>query len=220
MNVIPMPSLARALRAVMRFASDDATRPHLCGARLVARGALLEVQATDGHRLAIVRLMPVHDGELDMHSFTLPTESIKALLPWLAMATRDARIQDVSPTTTLVAEDDYADFSHGDAKLRVATRVDSYPELEKIVPAEPGSGIGQGPLRIGLNAKYMSDAAACFKILGPGGRVAPLMNVCFPTAAREPMRMEAGNLADGVASAVVVVMPVLGPSEPAEAVAP
>lgn len=59
------PTLARALAATTYAMSTDETRPHLCALLIERRCGALHLVATDGHRLALVR---VPDGGPD---FTL-----------------------------------------------------------------------------------------------------------------------------------------------------
>ena len=109
--------LSAPLAAMLPVVSNDASKQVLCGVHVVADGATLHMEATDGHRLAM-RTMPATAAAMDL---VIPSRT-------LAM---------VRQPVTVATDGHHAVFGLADGTEIISTIVNgTYPNAKALVPGE------------------------------------------------------------------------------------
>jgi hypothetical protein len=203
------------LRALLAHASEDETRPHVCGVGFFPqKGAAC---ATDGHRLALLEC----DEKSDVAAFIVSRATLEAAMKACPAkgaigvsrerltvheaAALGPALSTIAPTMTLA----------------VPPVLASFPPYEHIIPGDYRGNADREPAPcFGVNARYLADvalcAAACEKIKGtsktlhephlvfypPTGyldpmiaTVGPWLVLLMPAREREPQALHEARLA-------------------------
>lgn len=163
--------LRRAIRSVIRAASDDETRPHLCAVRLSAAGNTLRVDATNSHWLARYELPCEHAGDLfEAVSLTLLSARLAshALKAWCTRSVLDDR----SEAVTLTVHEDCVVLTVASQRASVdglAIEIEPWPENYERVVRQALDALERPPSGdawVGIDSAYLTAIVECFETAG------------------------------------------------------
>lgn len=167
MTTIDIP--ITALRAAMLFAAKQDVRYYLNGLHIVLKGdGTGEIQATDGHRAIVIRLLYVPAVSL---SVIIPATLVETLLKAKGCKKANYAFLDI-PANEKNNRD--APFTlreplYSGAAVAGQTIDGVFPDMQKVVPKKCSNEIAQ------YNWQYMADCQDAAEILtGSGGEGAPV----------------------------------------------
>ena len=140
---LPAPSLASALRQVVRAASGDDARPLLTGVLIAPEGSGVRLVATDSYRLAL-RDIEGSDAFSDTSQILVPARALAELqrLSGLGSSAKggdgtDPDSDGASGTTVGLSIGDHdVTFTVGDVKVSTRLLDGTYPDYRQLIPAE------------------------------------------------------------------------------------
>ncbi len=140
---LPAPSLASALRQVVRAASGDDARPLLTGVLIAPEGNGVRLVATDSYRLAL-RDIDGSDAFSDTSQILVPARALAELqrLSGLGSSAKGGDGTDVDSegakgaTVGLSIGDHDVTFTVGDVKVSTRLLDGTYPDYRQLIPAE------------------------------------------------------------------------------------
>ena len=116
--------LKSAMQAVQFAVSTEETRYYLCGIHIHTDGDKLKFVATDGHRLALSRIVkPEMTGEMP-GGVILPRKAVSDVLKML----------DVADTVVVSLSESRARFEFGFCTLETKLIDGSFPDYERVIP--------------------------------------------------------------------------------------
>lgn len=145
MESVDAPALSAAISGVLHAASNDSSREHLCGVRLIPEGKSLRAVAVDGHRMALdVAPIAVAFGE-----HTLPTLAARSLLSLLEGA----------ESVALGLERDHL-FARVGARL-LASKVNDqqFPPWQSVLPKDSATSVTVDAAELAAAVKRVSGMA-------------------------------------------------------------
>ena len=144
------------LKAARIFASKEETRYYLCGVYFEMKGSLVNLVATDGHRLIRIPTFlenPEQFEDMKDVKFIIPNALIDRIKTVRGLTHCDISICDKIITINY----DHADFK--------AEEIDgTFPAYERVIPKIPKKHVGT--TEIGFNPKYLADFAKVNEALG------------------------------------------------------
>jgi DNA polymerase III subunit beta len=140
---LPAPSLASALRQVVRAASGDDARPLLTGVLIAPEGSGVRLVATDSYRLAL-RDIEGSDAFSDTSQILVPARALAELqrLSGLGSSAKagdgtDSESDGTSGATVGLSIGDHdVTFTVGDVKVSTRLLDGTYPDYRQLIPAE------------------------------------------------------------------------------------
>ena len=134
--------LKSAMQAVQFAMSTEETRYYICGIHIHTDGDKLKFVATDGHRLALSRIVkPEMTGEMPS-GVILPRSAVSNVLKML----------DTADTVRVSLNSSRARFEFGFCTLETKLVDGTYPEYQRIIPSNNGSKLvaNSGDLNIAI----------------------------------------------------------------------
>lgn len=169
-------ALLEPLITLLPVASKDDTRYHMQGIRLRFKAGALELAATDGHILTVLRVTD--------HGLTPETLAAcegegfgTVIIPADFVAELKRRKKNWAGSVVTLAEKQVDIKTPGIGTAFFPYIDGRFPEIEAVIPA----GAGEGSNYISLNAEYLLRVATALKGLGGHSRSAPGVRIYLPT---------------------------------------
>jgi DNA polymerase-3 subunit beta len=149
---LPAPLLVGAFTDTLVAASTDEARPVLTGVRLETGGGRLTLLASDGHRLAVRGVDAAPVPSLAAGGITVPARA-------LAEAVRLFRTTDGDVDVTVSATGNQVVLRAPGVELASRVIDGAYPNLMRLVPAEPGTRVTVAAAELGARLRALTPFA-------------------------------------------------------------